>query len=93
VKEFLGTKGNLNGEDIIDIVVQQPACARFICRHLYNFFVADEPQVPAWSLEEPRDPAALDALAKTFRESNYEIRPVLPCCSIRTSSRTPDTST
>ena len=57
--------------------MQQPACARFICRHLYNFFVADEPQVPAWSLEEPRDPAAVDAMAKTFRDSNYEIRPVL----------------
>ena len=56
-KTFLGHKGNFNGEDIIDIVVQQPACAKFICRHLYNFFVADEPQVPAWSIEEPRDPA------------------------------------
>ena len=68
LKEFLGHRGHLNGEDIIDIIVQQPACARFICRHLYNFFVADEPQVPAWSLEEPRDPAAVDALAKAFRE-------------------------
>jgi uncharacterized protein (DUF1800 family) len=77
VKEFLGHRGHLNGEDIIDIIIQQPACARFICRHLYNFFVADEPQVPAWSLEPPRDPNALDAMAKTFRESNYEIRPVL----------------
>ncbi len=68
LKEFLGHRGYLNGEDIIDIIVQQPACARFICRHLYNFFVADEPQVPAWSLEEPRDPAAVDALAKAFRD-------------------------
>src|SRR6202012_3039185 len=42
-----------------------------------NLFVADEPQVPAWSLEPPRDPAALDAMAKTFRESNYEIKPLL----------------
>ena len=33
--------------------------------------------MPAWSLEPPRDPEALDAMAKTFRESNYEIRPVL----------------
>ena len=49
-KTFLGHKGNFNGEDIIDIIVQQPACAKFICRHLYNFFVADEPQVPAWSI-------------------------------------------
>jgi len=76
-KEFLGHRGRFNGEDIIDIVVQQPACARFVARHLYNFFVADEPQVPAWSIEAPRDPQAIDTLATTFRESNYDIRSVL----------------
>jgi uncharacterized protein (DUF1800 family) len=76
-KTFLGHKGNFNGEDIINIVVQQPACAKFICRHLYNFFVADEPQVPAWSIEEPRDPAAIAMLMKVFQENKCEIRPVL----------------
>jgi Protein of unknown function (DUF1800) len=76
-KEFLGHRGRLNGEDIINIVVEQPACARFVCRHLYNFFVADEPQVPAWSIEAPRDPKAIDTLATTFRESHYDIRSVL----------------
>jgi uncharacterized protein (DUF1800 family) len=76
-KEFLGHKGNLNGEDIIKIILQQPACARFICRHMYNFFVADEPQVPAWSIEPPRDPKAVDAMAGVFRDSNYDIRSVL----------------
>ena len=76
-KTFLGHKGNFNGEDIIDIIVQQPACARFICRHLYNFFVADEPQVPAWNLEPPRDPAAIDMLAATFRANKCEMKPVL----------------
>ncbi len=76
-RKFLGHKGNFNGEDIINIIVEQPACAKFICRHLYNFFVADEPQVPAWKLEPPRDPAAIDLLARTFRENKYEIRPVL----------------
>jgi uncharacterized protein (DUF1800 family) len=76
-KEFLGHRGKFNGEDIIDIIVQQPACARFVARHLYNFFVADEPQVPAWSIEEPRDPQAIDTLANTFRQSNYDVRSVL----------------
>src|SRR5262249_57021182 len=69
--------GNFKGEVIIDIMVEQPACARFICRHLYNFFVADEPQVPAWSLEPPRDPAAIEVLARTFRENKCEMKPVL----------------
>ena len=76
-KTFLGHTGNLDGEDIIDIILEQPACPRFIARHLYNFFVADEPQVPAWSVEPPRDPEAIELLTKTFVESGYEIRPVL----------------
>ena len=76
-KEFLGHKGRFNGEDIIDIIVQQPACARFICRHLYNFFVADEPQVPAWPIEPPRDQKAIDALVGAFRDAKFEMRPVL----------------
>ncbi len=76
-KEFLGHRGRFNGEDIINIIVQQPACARFVVRHLYNFFVADEPQVPAWSIEEPRDPQALDTLTTAFRDSKYDIRSVL----------------
>ncbi len=76
-KEFLGHKGNFNGEDIIDIVVQQPACGRFICRHLYNFFVADEPQVPAWPLESPRDQKAIDTLVGAFRDAKFDMRPVL----------------
>ena len=76
-KTFLGQTGNFNGEDIIDIVVKEPATARFICRHLYNFFVADEPQVPAWTIEPARDEEALDAMCNVFEESNYEIREVL----------------
>ena len=76
-KEFLGHKGNFNGEDIIDIVVQQPACANFICRHLYSFFVADEPQVPSWKIEPPQDPQAMVALTKSFRESSFDMRAVL----------------
>ncbi len=76
-KTFLGHTGHFNGEDIIDIIVQQPACHRFIARHLYNFFVADEPQVPAWQIEEPRDPEAIDALAASFRDSGYDLRATL----------------
>ena len=76
-KTFLGHTGNFNGEDIIDIILKQPACAAFITRHLYNFFVADEPEVPKWPNEPPRDPKAIEYLSKIFVESNYEIKPVL----------------
>src|SRR4029077_6804064 len=57
--------------------VKQSATAGFISRHLYNFFVADEPQVPAWSLVPPRDPAAIETLVRAFEESNGQIRDVL----------------
>ena len=76
-KTFQGETGRWNGEDIVDIVVRQPATARFVSRHLYNFFVADEPQVPAWNDTPPRDPDAISTLEKAFIENNYEIRPVL----------------
>ena len=76
-KTFLGHAGNLNGEDIIDIIVKQPATARFISRHLYNFFVEDEPQVPSWSIAPPRDEAAIQQLSKVFLESNGNMRAVL----------------
>jgi len=76
-KEFLGHKGNFNGQDVIDIIVKEESAARFICRHLYNFFVADEPQVPAWSIEPPLDTEAIDIMVNAYFESNHEIRAVL----------------
>ena len=76
-KTFLGYTGPLNGEDIIEIVVKQEATARFIARHLYNFFVADEPQVPSWSIEPPNDPEAIEVLVKAFQDNDGQIVPVL----------------
>ena len=76
-KTFLGETGNWNGEDIINIVAKQPGTARFISRHLYNFFVADEPQVPAWQDTPPGDPEAIKALEDEYFRSGYDIRSML----------------
>ena len=76
-KTFLGETGDFDGEDIIDIILKQPATARFIARHLYNFFVADEVQVPAWPVTPPGDPEAIDFLANALMETDYDIRAVL----------------
>ena len=76
-KEFLGQRGRFNGEDIIDIICQQPSTARFISRHLYSFFVADEPQVPQWPYTPPRDPDAIELLAQTYFDSNFDIKSML----------------
>ena len=76
-KTFLGETGNFDGEDILNIVCQQPATAEFIARHLYNFFVADEAQVPAWAVTPPKDQDAIELLADTLMESDYDIRATL----------------
>ena len=76
-KTFLGHTGNFDGDDIIDIIVKEPATARFICRHLYNFFVADDVQVPAWTIEPAPDEDALELMTNAFEESGYEIKAVL----------------
>ena len=76
-KTFLGETGNFDGEDILNIVCQQPATAEFIARHLYNFFVADEAQVPAWAVTPPKDQDAIELLANTLMESDYDIRATL----------------
>ena len=76
-KTFLGETGNFNGEDIIDIICKQPATAKFISRHLYDFFVADEPPVPQWPYTPPRDPEAIEILSKAYFESGYNIGAML----------------
>lgn len=76
-KSFLGHTGPFDGEDIIEIIVKQDATARFICRHLYNFFVADEPQVPSWSVTPPQSPEAIDTLVKAYFDSDADIRTVM----------------
>ncbi|MFL2761810.1 MAG: DUF1800 family protein [Dehalococcoidia bacterium] len=76
-KSFLGHTGNLDGEDIIQIIVKQSATATFIARHLYNFFVADEPQVPAWNITPAKDQDAIDFLVECFLTHEGNMREVM----------------
>ena len=65
-KTFLGHTGPFNGEDVIDIICQQPATAWFVASRLYGFFVSDTP-----------DEASIQFLADTFTETNGDIREVM----------------
>ena len=76
-KVFRGERGRFNGEDIIDLVVQDPAAAGFVGRYLYGFFVADEAPVSEWATRPPRDPLAVNALVKAYFDHGGEIRSVL----------------
>jgi len=40
-KTFFGKTGNFSGEDIIDIILEQKQCAKFICEKVYCYFVND----------------------------------------------------
>ncbi len=76
-KTLLGETGDFNGEDAVDIICKQEATARFIARHLYHFFVADEEPVPQWPHTPPRDPEAIDTMAEAYFDSGYSIGEML----------------
>ena len=63
-KTLLGTTGPLDGGDVVNILLKQPACARFVVGKLYRFFISENQEPPA---------ALLEPLAETFRKSNYDI--------------------
>ncbi|MCC7492614.1 MAG: DUF1800 domain-containing protein [Fimbriimonadaceae bacterium] len=68
-KTVLGATGNLNGEQVIDVLLQQPACAPFLVRKLWRFFVHDE--------LDPTEEADLTKVANVFRACGYQLEPVL----------------
>ncbi len=76
-KEFLGQRGCFNGEDVIDIICQQQATARFLSRHMYSFFVANEPPVPEWPDTPPTDEQAIKQLSQAYMDSGYDITAML----------------
>ena len=76
-KEFLGEKGNFNGEDIIKIICKQKATAKYLARHIYHFFVKDELPVPQWPHEEPVDPDAVNFIMDSYFKNNYNIKETL----------------
>jgi uncharacterized protein (DUF1800 family) len=76
-KTFLGEVGDWNGEEVIAIICRQPATPRFIARHLYHFFVADEVPVPQWPHTAPRDPEAIALMSQAYFDSGYRISAML----------------
>ena len=76
-KTFLGETGNFSGEDVIAIIVKQPATARFISRHLYNYFVADDVDVASWMDTPPQDMTTIKMLEEEYFRSGYNIGSML----------------
>jgi Protein of unknown function (DUF1800) len=66
VKNYLGYVGNFNGDDVVEIILRNPACAPFIASELYRYFVSDNV-----------DDSLREALGRAFVQNNYELRPLL----------------
>ena len=66
IKVFMQKAGPWTGDQIIDIIIEQPQCAKFIVNKVWRFLAYEDP-----------DAALVDALAAKFREAHYEIKPLL----------------
>ncbi len=65
-KSFLGHTGNLGADDVIDIVLAQPACAPFVTRRAMTYFATPNPST-----------ADVNAVATQFRDSKYDLRTLM----------------
>ncbi|WP_428653614.1 DUF1800 domain-containing protein [Runella sp.] len=65
-KTFFGKTGNFKYNDIVDIILEKPQAAEFICRKLYKEFIFYKP-----------NETFVKQMADVFRKNSYEIRPVL----------------
>lgn len=65
-KLFLGQRGRFDGDGVIDVILAQPRCARFVAGRVWEFFAYEEPE-----------PAAHAAAAETFYRSGYRVSALL----------------
>ncbi len=65
-KTFFERRGRFGSDDIIKILLEQPRVAEHITEKLWRSFVSASP-----------DPADVKLLAAIFRESGYEMRPLM----------------
>ena len=65
-KEFLGRRGNFDGVDILNIILDQKVTANFMAGKIYRYFVRDD-----------LSPVLQERLGAVLRENDYELRPLL----------------
>jgi uncharacterized protein (DUF1800 family) len=65
-KTFLHRTGNLGPDDVIDVLLTQPACAPFVTRRAMTYFAAPNPSN-----------ADVNAVAAQFRNSRYDLRTLM----------------
>ena len=77
-KTLLGHTGNLGADDVIDILLKQPACAPFVTRRAMTFFATPNPS-----------DADVNVVANQFRDSGYDLRTLMRAIFTSTAFTTP----
>ncbi|WP_428069704.1 DUF1800 domain-containing protein [Chryseobacterium gambrini] len=65
-KTFLGKTGNFTGTDVLNIILEQKATAKFITTKIYKFFV-----------NENVDENIVKSLSESFYQSSYDIKKLM----------------
>ena len=65
-KTILGRTGNFNGEDFVNLILEQPACAEFMARKFWIYFAGENPPE-----------AVVKTLAQKFRNGKYDVKTLL----------------
>lgn len=65
-KTFLGQSGNLDGDDVVDVIFSKPQCARFFAAKLLALFVYDDPE-----------PELVEGAADLLLRHDYLLAPVV----------------
>lgn len=65
-KSIFGKTGNFGGEEVIDLILEKEACAKFICQNIYQYFV--NPKINETHLKE---------LTQVFFDSQYDIKKLI----------------
>ncbi len=79
-KTFMGRTGNFNGDDIIDIVLEQPQVAIHITTKLWRAFVS-----------QTVDEKEIERLAGVLRSNEYELKPLMQALLTSKAFREPQT--
>ncbi len=66
IKTFKKQEGNWNGDDIIDIILEDRRSHRFIVSKLWEFFCYDKPEK-----------SVTDGLSATLRKNDFDLKPVV----------------
>ena len=62
-KTVFGQTGNFTGEEVLNLICDQPQCAQFITSRIWRFFAQDQPPQPI-----------VDALAVQFHKQGMDIK-------------------